>query len=217
MAATDHHLPLPSLSPEPLLMMRTLRDMNTAKLAAEDAPLFAALVGDLFPGLTADAAPPAAVLAAVKAAARARGLTEHGPWLEKCMQLHDSAAVRHGIMLVGPSGSGKTAVCDTLAAALTDMGTKTVVWRMNPKVWRREEGGGRREEGEEGAPRPSPPLSLFSSRPLPHRKCLAAWTLPPVTGRTACLPRCGGAPRARARSTPGSCSTAPSTPSGSRT
>ena len=50
------------------------------------------------------------------------------------MQLHDAAAVRHGIMLVGPSGSGKTAVCDTLAAALTDMGTKTVVWRMNPKA-----------------------------------------------------------------------------------
>ena len=42
--------------------------------------------------------------------------------------------VRHGIMLVGPSGSGKTAIMDCLAAALTELGTKTVLWRMNPKV-----------------------------------------------------------------------------------
>jgi dynein heavy chain len=42
--------------------------------------------------------------------------------------------VRHGIMLVGPSGSGKTAIMECLAAALTELGTKTVLWRMNPKV-----------------------------------------------------------------------------------
>ena len=51
------------------------------------------------------------------------------------------AQVRHGIMLVGPSGSGKTAIMECLAAALTELGTKTVLWRMNPKVG--EPGSGR--------------------------------------------------------------------------
>ncbi len=42
--------------------------------------------------------------------------------------------VRHGIMLVGPAGSGKSAICECLAAALTELGTKHVIWRMNPKA-----------------------------------------------------------------------------------
>jgi len=42
--------------------------------------------------------------------------------------------VRHGIMLVGPTGSGKTAICETLAGALTELGVKHNIWKMNPKV-----------------------------------------------------------------------------------
>lgn len=108
-------------------MMRTLRDMNTAKLAAEDAPLFSGLIDDLFPGTRADAAPAADVAAALACAARERGLQRHGPWLAKGMQFYDTSLVRHGIMLVGPSGSGKTALVECLAAALTALGRKTVV------------------------------------------------------------------------------------------
>ena len=37
-------------------------------------------------------------------------------------------------MLVGPAGSGKSAICECLAAALTELGTKHVIWRMNPKA-----------------------------------------------------------------------------------
>ena len=42
--------------------------------------------------------------------------------------------VRHGIMVVGPAGAGKSTIIDCLAAALTELGTKHVVWRMNPKA-----------------------------------------------------------------------------------
>ena len=63
-----------------------------------------------------------------------RGLQAHPAWLNKCIQLYETYLVRHGIMLVGPSGSGKTAIMECLAAALTELGTKTVLWRMNPKA-----------------------------------------------------------------------------------
>ena len=39
---------------ELFLFMRTLRDMNMSKLVFDDIELFISLLGDLFPGLTAD-------------------------------------------------------------------------------------------------------------------------------------------------------------------
>lgn len=37
-------------------------------------------------------------------------------------------------MVVGPAGAGKTQLIECLAAALTELGTKHVTWRMNPKA-----------------------------------------------------------------------------------
>ena len=65
---------------------------------------------------------------------RERGLQAHAPWMAKCMQLLEAMLVRHGIMVVGPSGTGKTAMCECLAAAHAELGTKTVLCRMNPKA-----------------------------------------------------------------------------------
>jgi dynein heavy chain len=39
---------------EAKVLMRALRDMNMPKFIFEDVPLFKGLIGDLFPGLTAD-------------------------------------------------------------------------------------------------------------------------------------------------------------------
>ena len=63
-----------------------------------------------------------------------KNLQPHPNWLNKCIQLYETSLVRHGIMLVGPAGAGKTSMMDCLAAALSEMGQKTVIWRMNPKV-----------------------------------------------------------------------------------
>ena len=66
--------------------------------------------------------------------ATAKGLQLHPTWLSKCVQLYETYQVRHGIMLVGPTGAGKTAIAETLAGALTELGTKHTIWKMNPKA-----------------------------------------------------------------------------------
>jgi len=119
--------------PEEVLLMRTLRDMNLSKFVADDVPLFISLIGDMFPGIN----PPKAefpdmereTLAVIKEA----GLQPHKDWVSKIVQLYETYIVRHGLCVIGPSGAGKTCVIETLAKALTNMGTKHKIERMNPK------------------------------------------------------------------------------------
>ncbi|KAI3432720.1 hypothetical protein D9Q98_004263 [Chlorella vulgaris] len=119
---------------EAVLMMRTLRDMNMSKFVAEDVPLFLALVDDLFPGTRAERSQYPEVMAALEKVVAERGLQPHPSWLQKAMELYETYLVRHGIMVVGPAGAGKTQLIECLAAALTELGTKHVTWRMNPKA-----------------------------------------------------------------------------------
>ena len=63
-----HTPPTPPTTPSQVLL-RALRDFNTGKLTADDAGVFAGLLGDLFPGLPA--AVPRAVDARFEAAVRA--------------------------------------------------------------------------------------------------------------------------------------------------
>jgi dynein heavy chain len=71
---------------------------------------------------------------ALEKVALEKGLQLHERWMDKCIQLYETYLVRHGIMLVGPAGSGKTSIAECLAGALTELGTKHVIWRMNPKA-----------------------------------------------------------------------------------
>ncbi len=96
-------------------------------------PLFLSLIDDLFPGVKADKATFPEVEAAMERQVKERGLQAHPSWMSKCVQLYETYQVRHGIMVVGPTGSGKSTIMDVLAGALTDLGQKHVIWRMNPK------------------------------------------------------------------------------------
>lgn len=88
-----------------------------------------------------------------------RGLQKHPSWLNKCIQLYETYLVRHGIMVVGPAGSGKSTIIDCLAAALSELGNKTVVWRMNPKAITASQMFGRMDAAT-GEGRPPPGLGV---------------------------------------------------------
>lgn len=85
-------------------------------------------------GLKADRAEFPDIESALQNAVNQRNLQQHSTWLNKCIQLYETYLVRHGIMVVGPAGGGKSSILECLAAALTELGTKHVIWRMNPKA-----------------------------------------------------------------------------------
>jgi dynein heavy chain len=63
-----------------------------------------------------------------------KGLQLWPTWQAKCVQLYETYMVRHGIMLVGPTGAGKSTIMDILSGALTELGSKHTIWKMNPKA-----------------------------------------------------------------------------------
>ena len=103
---------------EMLLLMRTLRDMNLSKYVAEDVPLFLSLIGDLFPGRSAEKAEHPYLEKARVTTVSQLNLQMHPPWKEKIIQLWEMALVRHSLMLVGPSGVGKTKILEVLMTTL---------------------------------------------------------------------------------------------------
>ena len=62
---------------------------------------------------------------AVVAMCKRSGLQPTGPFVTKCLQLHETVGVRHGVMIVGQTMSGKTSVIRTLARALTSISVET--------------------------------------------------------------------------------------------
>lgn len=147
---------------ESFLLMRTLRDMNMSKYVAEDVPLFLSLIDDLFPGLKAERAQFPEITKALETVALDKGLQLHPNWMNKCIQLYETYLVRHGIMLVGPSGGGKSAISECLAGALTELGTKHVIWKMNPKAITAPQMFGRMDAST-GAPLHSPDFVASSA------------------------------------------------------
>ena len=125
---------------EDMLMMRTLRDMNLAKLVADDKSLFISLLHDLFP---AQADPEKKRYdeeeAAMKVIINDWKLIKHESWLAKIIQLYETSLVRHGLMMVGPAGGGKTQATRVLVEALSVVKGKAAIVKMNPKAITAEE------------------------------------------------------------------------------
>jgi dynein heavy chain len=122
-------------SPEDMLLMRSLRDMNLSKLVFDDVPLFLQLLRDIFPTVKD---PPKTSHGAVEKAIHSNieglELIDHPSWALKIIQLYETNLVRHGFMLVGPTGVGKTEIETVLTKAMGDVKVPYKLQRMNPKA-----------------------------------------------------------------------------------
>ena len=114
--------------------MRILEDMNLSKFVAEDVPIFTSLLDDIFPPPMGKKIASDKVAQAIRDVCDEKGTLPAASWTDKCLQLYETSVVRHGMMVVGPPRSGKSTAVETVASALTSLGSKTVVWRMNPKA-----------------------------------------------------------------------------------
>jgi dynein heavy chain len=119
-------------------MLSALRDVNVPKFLKDDLPLFENIISDLFPGIEKPPIDLGALVDMIKKKCIEAKLQPIQPFIDKIIQLYDTCAVRHGLMLVGPTGGGKTCNYKTLAASMSGLAgidefAKTHYHILNPK------------------------------------------------------------------------------------
>jgi len=128
---------------EEALLMRALQDVNVPKFLAQDLPLFAGILSDLFPGVARPNFDYGPLLTALKVSVKNRNLQPVQVFLRKNIELYEMICVRHGLMVVGPTGGGKSMNIRVLCDALTHLKKagiegeryeKTKIHHLNPKA-----------------------------------------------------------------------------------
>lgn len=109
---------------EELVLIRALRDSNVPKFLADDLPLFAAIVQDLFPGVEVPSNDYGELLVALEEEIDKAGLQKVPNFIGKTIQMFDIFNIRFGATLVGQGGTGKTTCYQILAALMTNLREK---------------------------------------------------------------------------------------------
>jgi dynein heavy chain len=109
---------------EDLVLIRALRDSNVPKFLADDLPLFAAIVQDLFPGVEIPNNDYGELQVALEEEIVKAGLQKVPKFMGKVIQMFDIFNIRFGATLVGPAGTGKTTCYHILAALMSNLRAK---------------------------------------------------------------------------------------------
>ena len=109
---------------EELVLIRALRDSNVPKFLADDLPLFAAIVQDLFPGVEIPSNDYGELLVALEEEILKAGLQKVPKFIAKTIQMFDIFNIRFGATLVGPAATGKSTCYQILASLMTNLRDK---------------------------------------------------------------------------------------------
>nr|XP_055054184.1 LOW QUALITY PROTEIN: dynein axonemal heavy chain 2 [Misgurnus anguillicaudatus] len=110
----------PDIADEEILLM-SMKDMNIAKLASVDLPLFNGIIQDLFPAVETPTIDYGKLKQVIEAELRQNGLQVTPFTVTKVIQLYETKNSRHSTMIVGKTGSGKTVTWRTLQNALSNL------------------------------------------------------------------------------------------------
>jgi dynein heavy chain len=97
--------------PEDAVLVRAMRDANLPKFLSQDAVLFEAIIGDLFPDLSISAVDHGLLERVLMSSCSAVGLQANPPFIQKAVQLHETMVLRFGAMMVGPTGKWAFSAC----------------------------------------------------------------------------------------------------------
>lgn len=127
--------------PEEQVVYLAMRDMNIARLTAEDLPLFNGIMSDIFPSVSLPTVDYVEMIEAIKQSMTEKNLQPIPAAITKVIQLYETKSSRHSVMILGATGSAKTATWNTLKGALGIMaennkpGFNSVqVYPLNPKA-----------------------------------------------------------------------------------
>lgn len=110
--------------PDEAVLFVSMRDNNIPKLTADDTPLFLGILSDLFPGVEPVNTDYSEFEAALTEEVLANHLQSIPAITTKVVQLMETKASRHGVMVVGESGAGKSTVWKLSQAVSTKLAAK---------------------------------------------------------------------------------------------
>ncbi|MBW0465869.1 hypothetical protein O181_005584 [Austropuccinia psidii MF-1] len=117
------------------ILIQSVTETIVPKLVADDVPLLASLLSDVFPGIEYNPSDLDKLKEHIHAVANERHLIVGDVWCQKVVQLYQIQNIQHGLMMVGPSATGKTQAWRVLLAALERFeGREGVHYVIDPKA-----------------------------------------------------------------------------------
>ncbi|XP_026839391.1 dynein heavy chain 2, axonemal [Drosophila erecta] len=131
---------LPNTTEEEIVYL-AMKDMNVARLTANDLPLFNGIISDIFPGVSLPTIDYSEFNIAIYEEFREAGLQTINIAIKKVIELFETKNSRHSVMIIGDTGTAKSVTWRTLQNSFCRMNSQrfsgweaVTVYPVNPKA-----------------------------------------------------------------------------------